>query len=97
MSLNSAPYTPEFIERAAYLRVPVLMLHGTSDSPAEGGSAMTDVSLAKRFETALRTAGKTVEVRYYQSGKHNSVFADPDQRRDELQRIDAFLREKFGK
>ncbi len=94
--LNSAPYTPEFIERAGYLGIPVLMLHGTADSPAEGGSAMTDVNLAKRFETALRTAGKTVEAKYYESGKHNNLFADPDQRRDELQRIDAFLSQKLG-
>jgi alpha-beta hydrolase superfamily lysophospholipase len=94
--LNSAPYPPEFIERAAYLQVPVLILHGTADSPAEGGSAMTDVSLAKRFETALRIAGKTVETKYYESGKHNSLFADPEQRRAQLQRIDAFLNEQLN-
>jgi dienelactone hydrolase len=94
--LNSAPYTPEFIDGAGHLRVPVLMLHGNADSPAEGGSAMTDVALAKKFETALRTAGKTIEAKYYESGKHNSIFVDPGQRRDELQRIDAFLRQRLS-
>jgi len=95
--LNSAPYTPEFIERASQLSVPVLILHGTADSPDDGGSALTDVTMARRFESALRGSGKNLDVKYYEGGKHNSLFGSPAQRKDELQRMSHFLREVLGR
>jgi carboxymethylenebutenolidase len=89
--LNSTGYPPELSDRASEIRVPVLILHGTADSPSEGGSAFTDVRMARRFEAALRAAGKTVEATYYQ-GNHNSIFSSASQYDAEVQRIVEFLR-----
>ena len=89
--LNSAGYPPELTDRAAHLRVPILMLHGTLDNPSDGGSAMTDVRMARAFEAGLRRAGRPVDAVYYEGG-HNSIFTSAAQRDNEVQRIAAFLR-----
>ena len=39
--LNSGAYPSELVARAAALSVAALLLHGTEDGPAEGGSEMT--------------------------------------------------------
>jgi dipeptidyl aminopeptidase/acylaminoacyl peptidase len=89
--MNSAGYPRELAERAADFHVPLLMLHGTADDPSDGGSALTNVQMARAFEAALRRAGRTVEAVYY-SGGHNSIFVNAAQRGDEVQRIASFLR-----
>ena len=89
--LNSAGYPQDLVPRAAELRVPLLMLHGISDSPSEGGSTFTDVGMARAFEAALRRAGRLVEVAYYDGG-HNSIFTSTAQYDDEVERIAGFLR-----
>jgi alpha-beta hydrolase superfamily lysophospholipase len=88
--INSAGYPDELAERAANLSVPILMLHGTSDNPSDGGSALTDVRMARAFEVALRRAARPVEAVYYDGG-HNSILTNAAQRDDEVQRIAAFL------
>ena len=67
------------------------MLHGTADSPDDGGSAATNIQMARDFEAALRMAGKPVEAVYYEGGRHNSIFTSSTQRHDEIQQMLAFL------
>lgn len=89
--LNSGGYPPEFTKRAAEITAPILILHGTADSPADGGSTFTNVDMVRQFEAALRAANKPVTVKYYEGGKHNSIFSDPAQFEDSVQRLSSFL------
>jgi Dipeptidyl aminopeptidases/acylaminoacyl-peptidases len=75
---------------------PVLILHGTADSPADGGVAVTNVQMARDFEAKLRSAGKPVEAVYYEGGRHNDIFSSPTQYRDEVQQMLTFLRRYLG-
>lgn len=93
--LNSAGYPPEVTARAAEVDVPILLMHGTADSPAGGGSPFTDVSMARAFEAALRYAGKTVEPVYYVGGGHETIFTARTQYEDALQRMTTFLRHRL--
>jgi dienelactone hydrolase len=86
--LNSAGYPSDL---SPQVKVPILMLHGTADSPADGGAEITNVQKARDFEAKLRTAGKPVEAVYYDGGRHNDIFTSSTQYRDELQRMQAFL------
>ena len=90
--LNSAGYPAELATRVTAINVPFLMLHGVTNSPADGGSAFSSVQMARDFEAALRRAGKRVEAAYYQEGGHNSLFTTETQYDDEVRRITAFLR-----
>ena len=89
--LNSAGYPPEVTAVAAQVQAPILMLHGASDDPSDGGSAMTSVGMARDFEAALRRAGKPVEAHYYDGARHNEIFTSETQRADAVQRIVRFL------
>ncbi len=86
--LNSAGY-PDSL--STQVTAPILILHGTADSPADGGVAVTNVQMARDFEAKLRSAGKPVEAVYYEGGRHNDIFSSATQYRDEVQRILAFL------
>ncbi|MGQ0713405.1 MAG: dienelactone hydrolase family protein [Gemmatimonadaceae bacterium] len=88
--LNSTGYPPDVVARAPQLAVPVLLFHGTRDAPEDGGSSVTAVERAQTFESALRVAGKRVEVFYFDSG-HNALFTNPTQRSATVQRIGDFL------
>ncbi len=88
--LCSAGYPQDLAMRAPNVKVPILILHGLADSPADGGSAMTAVQMARDFEAALRRAGKSVEATYYEGG-HNALFTSAAQYNDEVQRVAAFL------
>ena len=90
--LDSIGYPGELLQQVPRLHAPVLILHGLRDSPADGGSALTDPKMARSFEAALRNAGKTVEAKFYSAGTHNGIFASRAQRADELRLIGAFLR-----
>jgi dipeptidyl aminopeptidase/acylaminoacyl peptidase len=70
-------------------------MHGTADGPADGGSPLTDVRMARDFEAALRRAGKPVETMYYEGGGHNGIFTSATQRRDEVSRMVAFFRRQL--
>jgi dienelactone hydrolase len=89
--LDSCGYPSELAGRVAMLKVPVLMLHGVADSPAQGGSAMTAVQMARNFEAALRRAGKPVEAHYYEAN-HNGIFEHPAQAEDSVRRMAAFVK-----
>jgi len=89
--LNSAGYPAAMVERARDIRTPILILHGTADDPADGGSALSNVQMARDFESALRRAGKPVEAKYYEGGRHNGLFASATQRDDEVERAMTFL------
>ena len=91
--LDSGVYLPEHTARATELKAAALMLHGEEDSPANGGAPVSSPQNAHDFEAALRRAGKSVEVNYYKTGGHNSLFTDPAQHRDEVRWILAFLRQ----
>jgi dipeptidyl aminopeptidase/acylaminoacyl peptidase len=91
--LNSAGYPATL---SPQLKAPVLILHGTADSPADGGVAVTNVQMARDFEAKLRSAGKPVEAVYYEGGRHNDIFSSPIQYRDEVQRMLTFLRRHLG-
>lgn len=90
--LNSTGYPAELVERVRDVGAPILILHGTADDPADGGSALSNVQMARNFESALRRAGKPVEVEYYEGGRHNGLFANATQRDDEVERTMTFLR-----
>src|SRR4051812_27288337 len=62
------------------------MLHGARNDPAEGGSALSNIKMARDFEAALRRAGKPVEFAYYKDGKHNTVFTNSAQYEDEVRK-----------
>ncbi len=89
--LNSAGYPDELVPRAAEIKVPLLMLHGTADGQGEGGSPVTDPRQARAFEAALRRAGKRVDATFYDGAGHNGIFASNNQRDDSLRRIAAFV------
>ena len=89
--LNSAGYPPYLANRVPQIAVPILMLHGRADSPADGGSPITDVQMARDFEASLRAAKKEVTAVYYEGG-HNALFTSPAQHDDEVRQIAAFLR-----
>ena len=91
--LNSAGYPATL---SPQLKAPVLILHGTADSPTDGGVAVTNVQMARDFEAKLRSAGKSVEAVYYEGGRHNDIFSSPIQYRDEVQRMLTFLRRYLG-
>jgi dipeptidyl aminopeptidase/acylaminoacyl peptidase len=91
--LNSAGYPATL---SPQLKAPVLILHGTADSPADGGVAVTNVQMARDFEAKLRSAGKPVEAVYYEGGRHNDIFSSPTQYRDEVQQMLTFLRRHLG-
>ena len=93
--LNSCGYPSEVIKRAVEVEAPVLILHGTNDNPADGGSAFTNIEMARKFEIALRTENKIVEVKYYEGSGHNSIFSDLKQFDDTVQRIAAFLQKNL--
>ncbi len=86
--LNSAGYPSDL---SPNVKAPILMLHGTADSPADGGVAVTNIQMARDFEAKLRASGKSVEAVYYEGGRHNDIFSNPTQYRDEVQRVLAFL------
>lgn len=93
IALNSSSYPDLPIDLAPEIKAPILMLHGTADSPDDGGSENTDIERVRNFEATLRDAGKEVEAVYYEGGRHNSIFASATQRDDEVQKLhDFFLR-----
>lgn len=87
--MNSAGYpaSPDLSQLSA----PLLILHGTADSPADGGSSFTDVSRARAFEATVSAARKPVEAHYYRGGTHNGIFANRLQRADIVRRILGFM------
>lgn len=89
--LSSSRYPRELADLALDMKVPVLMLHGTADHPADGGTEFTDVQMARNFERTLRAAGKAVEAVYYEGGRHNDMFDSSARYQDELQRTSAFF------
>ena len=96
IALNSAGYPSDLQKGVSNLKAPVLILHGTADRAADGGSPMTDVQMARNFEAALRPAGRRVEAKYYAGGSHNGIFADPEQYRDELQQLRSFFASRLS-
>lgn len=87
--LNSAGYPADL---STDVKAPILILHGTADSPADGGVAVTNIQMARDFEAKLRAAGKLVEAEYYEGGRHNDIFISSTQYRDEVQKMLTFLR-----
>lgn len=91
--LNSGGYPGSL---SPEVNAPLLILHGTADSPTDGGVELTNVQRARDFEGRLRIAGKHVEAVYYDGGRHNDIFANPTQHRDEVEHILKFLRHYLG-
>jgi dienelactone hydrolase len=94
--LNSARYPTELAPLVADLKVPILMLHGTADDFADGGTEATKVEMARAFERLARAEIKPVESVFYEGGKHNGLFADAAQHRDGVERMCNFLRLHLG-
>jgi dipeptidyl aminopeptidase/acylaminoacyl peptidase len=87
--LNSAGYPAGL---STDVKAPILILHGTADTPTDGGVAVTNIQMARDFEAKLRAAGKPVEAVYYEGGRHNDIFTSSTQYRDEVQKMLTFLR-----
>ena len=83
--------------RAAEFNVPILIMHGTADGPADGGGPNTRVELAREFEAALRAIKKPVESAYCDGCGHSTFFTDSSQRHEEVKRMVQFLREHLGR
>lgn len=92
--LNSTGYPAEIVARAGDVRAAILLLHGTRDDPADGGSTVTGIARARAFEAALQAAGKAVEVTYFEAG-HNEVFASAVQYDATVRRVTTFLRQRL--
>ncbi len=95
--LNSCGYPPEVTKRAAEVSASVLILHGIADNPADGGSPFTNITKARYFEAALRTANKDVEATYFESSGHNTLFSNRAQFHNTVQRVSIFLKSKVFK
>jgi len=93
--LDSAGYPSQLADLAGRVKAPILILHGTADGAADGGSEFTNVQRARDFEAALRRAGKPVEAMYYEGGGHNGIFTSATQHDDEVKRMVAFLRRRL--
>jgi len=91
IALNASGYPPHLTDLSSQVRTPILMLHGDADSPDDGGSAATNIQMARDFEAALRIAGKPVKAVYYEGGRHNSIFTSASQRDDEAQQMAEFF------
>ena len=91
VALDSGGYPTEWADRADQVKAPILILHGVSDPARDGGSPVQTVQMARNFEAALKRAGKPVVAKYYEQGGHNSLFTDPTQRDDEVQRMVMFF------
>lgn len=89
--LDSSGYPSQLADLSSQVKAPILMLHGTADSPTDGGGMATNIQMARDFEVALQAAGKLVEAVYYEGGRHNDIFTSSTQYRDEVQRMLAFL------
>jgi dienelactone hydrolase len=89
--LHSTGSTGRLSERASEVSAPILILHGTADSPADGGSPATAVQNARDFEAALRRFKKPVESQYYEGGGHNTIFTNSTQFDHEVKRATIFF------
>ena len=90
--LSSTGYPSELTSRVDRITTPILMFHGARNEPADGGSALSNIQMARDFEAALRRASKPVEFVYYERGAHNSIFSDAAQYKDQVRRMLGFLR-----
>ena len=95
--LNSAGYPAPLRERVKDVNVPLLILHGVADGTDDGGTAMTHVRMAQAFEKAMRSAGKPVESRYFETGNHNSIFTTAAQNDETVRLVAAFIRRHLGR
>jgi dienelactone hydrolase len=89
--LNSTGYPPEVVSRAKEVTVPVLVLHGVADSPADGGSPFTNVSQARDFEAAMKASNKDVKAYYFETSGHNALFTNPAQFEQTVKMVSTFL------
>ncbi len=62
--LSSTGYPRELTSRVAQITTPILIFHGARNDPADGGSALSDIQMARNFEASLRQAGRRVEFVY---------------------------------
>lgn len=88
--LNSSGHPDATPDQVAPIRSRILIVHGEADGPADGGSPITAISRARRFEAALKSGGKPVETLYHPGG-HNALFTDPALRARILPRMIDFL------
>ena len=72
--VHSAGYGLRPEVRAAEFNVPILIMHGTADGPADGGGVNTQIAKARDFEMALRRNQKSVETNHYEGGGHSTFF-----------------------
>jgi dienelactone hydrolase len=90
--LHSSGYALRPGGHADAFRVPLLIMHGTADGPADGGGPNTRIELAREFEAALRKSDQPVETAYTEGGGHSTFFTSAAQRDAELKRMIEFLR-----
>ena len=95
--LNSTGYPQEVVKRSLSLNVPVLILHGTTDDSADGGSAVTNIDTVRQFVAQFRNLKKDIEVKYYEGSGHNALFSNASHFDDTVQRISEFIQKKFAK
>ena len=94
--LNSTGYPADVIRRASEVDIPVLIIHGTENNPDEGGSPLANIEMARQFETALRTARKDIQVKYFEGSGHNALFSNSAQFDGTVKQIVTFLLKKLS-
>jgi alpha-beta hydrolase superfamily lysophospholipase len=94
--LNSTGYPADVIRRASEVDIPVLIIHGTENNPDEGGSPLANIEMARQFETALRTARKDIQVKYFEGSGHNALFSNSAQFDGTVKQVVTFLLKKLS-
>jgi dienelactone hydrolase len=77
--LESIGYTDDHVDLIPPVTASFLILHGAGDTTADGGSPFQTPDRARRFEAALRDAGKQVRAVYYEGAGHNGIFSNAEQ------------------
>jgi hypothetical protein len=72
------------------------MIHGTENNPDEGGSPLSNIEMARQFETALRTARKDIQVKYFEGSGHNALFSNSAQFDETVKLVVTFLQKKLS-
>lgn len=89
--LNSSAYPPELFPHAGSPVSPLFVIHGARDAPDDGGSAMTSITRAEAFVTAMKGQKRSVQYKRFELGGHSSLFTSASQRRETLRLAIRFL------
>jgi dienelactone hydrolase len=94
--LNSGGYSEGLQIAAQRVSVPLLVFHGTADSPQGGGGPESAIERARALEARLSERGADFAVVYYPGADHSDFWIVPEQRADSYARMIAFYRSRLS-